>query len=269
MTAPVFDIKGMADVDWIKLPPGITATMSEIGVLTVTGRPLVEITYKAETAQEIGGRIGTLVYELRAKLDWKDVLAFKIVEKTLNSSPYNGRPVYYAGRRPLDELSVLMIAQEIADSAGAKSWNSVMIQKQQVDPLPDPAELTNVDSPFNPDSIYYDPKKPVFSYDPDKGYIIYRSGEIIWTKTGGVYYDQANGQAVSYDGKTVRFFTGNVLNLETLELTKADGGKSTVSNKLSGIQKFFRKLLTDTNTQLIVLGSLIALMVLKKRRNEK
>lgn len=268
MTNSGIDISGIIKIDSNQLPAGVSATLSDIGVITTTGQPFSVTIYKNETAGAIGGKIGTKVLSKLANLSWQDVLAFSIVAKTLHSDPFNGRPAYYAGKRVLDELSLLMIADEIAASAGAKSWNSVMVAKQASDPIKQD-DAVQVDSPFNPNSIYYDPKKPVFTYDPEKGYIVYKSGEIVWTKTGGVYYDAENGQAVSYSPDKVRFSSGNVLDLVTLKLTKANGGTETVSNELGPFKKLLRSLLTDTKTQLAVLGGLFLLIILKKKRNEK
>lgn len=269
MIIRTFDASGINKVDSSNLPSGVTATISDIGVVTATGQPLYITGWKEETARtKVTPELGTVVYDRRAALSWQDILAFSIVVKTLHSSAYTSRPAYWAGKRELDKVSLIMIANEIADSNGGKSWNSIMQKKQEIDPIID--DFSQVDSPFNPDSIYYDPKKAVFTYDPDKGYIIYKSGEIIWTKTGGVYYDQANGQAVSYDDtRRVRFSSGNVLDLETLKLTNASGSTVTVSNELTMIQKLMRRLLTDTKTQLSVLGALFLLIILKKKRNEK
>lgn len=254
----------------VQVSKDIAGTFSDIGVITATGKMYLESLWKEETSKAIvDAHLGPYVYANRAKMGWVDVLAFSLVSKTRQPNPYNGRAGYLAGKRWFDELSLIMIAQEIVDSNGGKTWNSIMIQKNDSEPLID--DSTQVDSPFNPDSIYFDPKKAVFTYDPDNGYILYKNGEIVWTKTAGVYYDAANGQVESYDKSAgiVRFESGVTLNLVTLERTEPNGSKTTVSNKLPWYQQFFRKLMTDTKTQLLVLGTLVIMIVLKKRRNEK
>lgn len=271
------DVSGLQTVDPGKLPGSVpvTGTLNDYGVITVTGQPYSTLVFKSETAAAIPGKVGEAVVSLISKLSWVDVLAISLVVKTKTTNQYTGRPVMYAGLRATDEAGVILIAKEIADSSGIKSWNSIMIERQKLYPVTDHSgELTEPNSPYNPDSSYYDPNRSIWGYDPGRKIIIYSNGEIVWTETGNRYYDQANGIPYSYaepDGKMkrIKFSSGNILDLDTLELEKPDGTKTKVKNELNFFQKLYRKLLTDTKTQLTVLAALFFLIILKKKRNEK
>jgi hypothetical protein len=255
--------------DQVLISKDIKGVFSFDGLISYTGTMYQADIWKAEQAAAMGSsKLGRFVKDHYRKLGWLDVLAFVTISSTFQSNPFTGRFTYKAGDRYLDELSLIMIASEIVQSDGSKDWNTIIRAKSFTDPIKDNDTVQN-DSPFNPDGQYYNPDKPVFTYDPDNGYIIYKNGEIIWTKTGGVYFDKENGAAVSYDvyQQTVRFSTGVLLNLKTLVRTAADGSKSTVTNELPWYQKIARLLLSDTKTQLMVLGSLIILLIVKSKRN--
>lgn len=271
------DVSGIGEIDpnkWAGTVP-VTGSLNDYGVITVTGQPFSTLAYKSEVAATLPAIVRDTVVELISKLSWVDVLAISLVAKTEKINPYTGRPVMYAGLRATDKIGLILYAKEIAGSGGTKSWNSIMIELQKKYPVVDhSAELTNDNSPFNPASPYYDPNRSIWGYDPNRGIIIYSNGEIVWTETGKRYYDQANGEPYTYaendgKGKRIKFTSGNILDLETLELEKPDGSKSTVSNEQNFFQRFFRKLLSDTKTQLTVFGALILLIILKKKRNEK
>ncbi|GGB98399.1 hypothetical protein [Dyadobacter sediminis] len=229
--------------------------------------------YKAHQANIVlRPLLGDYIASNYTKLHWSDIIAFALVTKNLEVEKDTKTVVCRAGKLTFDNATLRVMVKDIAESGGKKDWNTIIKAKS----IADAASNNNAidpKSPFNPKSIYYSPSKPVFIYDPTYGYIIYNSGEIIWTVTDGRYYDKANGDAVSYDktNHTVTFTTGNILNLETLELKTPDNKVSKIKNTVSLFFQLFRKLLSDTNTQLIFLGTLVIviLLIIKRKRNAK
>lgn len=208
--------------------------------------------------------------DIYLKLHWSDILALSLISKTKGENPYNKLQGYHAGDNKyvyMDELKILMWIKELYKSNGSLDWNKLIERDfpYRTDDTIQP------DSPFNPNSSIFDPNKPVFTYDPDNGIVVYHSGEILWQKTGGQYYDAANGKAESYDkeNQTVRFSTGYVLNLKTLELTKADNQKVIIKNTLPWYKQIFVKLLSDPKTQYSVLAAVVILLIIKKKRSDE
>ena len=207
--------------------------------------------------------------EFYNKLHWTDILALSLVSKTKGVNPYTQLQGYHAGENNnvyMDEQAILTWIKEIYDSNGSQDWNKIITRMYP--PITD--DSVQPDSPFNPESPIFNPNKPIYTYDPDNGIVIYKSGEILWQKTGGQYFDSSNGQAVSYDktGQTVQFFSGSVLNLKTLELTKPDKQTVIIKNTLLWYQQLFINLLSDKKTQLTVLGILILILIIKKNRKD-
>lgn len=198
--------------------------------------------------------------EFYNKLHWTDILALSEVSKTKGVNPYTKLQGYHAGDNNyvyMDEQSILQWIKEIYDSGGAKDWN--LIIKRMFPPVVE--DQKQPESPFNPDSPIYDLSKPVFAYDPDNGYVIYKSGEILWQKKAGNYYDKANGAAVSYDkaNQTVTFANGAVLNLVTLELVQTNKETVVIRNTLPWYKK--------TITLLIIIGVLLIVIYIKYKRD--
>lgn len=208
--------------------------------------------------------------DIYLKLHWSDILALSLISKTKGENPYTKLQGYHAGDNKyvyMDELKILMWIKELYKSNGSLDWNKLIARDFPY--IPD--DTIQPDSPLNPNSPIFDPNKPLFTYDPDNGIVVYKSGEILWQKTGGQYYDTTNGQAVSYDkaNQTVRFSTGYVLNLKTLELTKTDNQKVIIKNTLPWYKQIFVKLLSDPKTQYSVLAGVVILLIIKKRRNDE
>jgi hypothetical protein len=253
-------------------PTNVSGKFSDYGTLIVSG----------DNIQDVGGYLhnhthvtlkdfyaGKLV-EYYKKLHWTDMLALVELSKTKGVNPYTGVVGFHAGNNNyvyFDELAVILIIQEIAASNGNIDWNTIIARK-----YPFPVDQNNTDdpnSPWNPKGIYYS-KKAICAYDAKNGYIIFKDGEIIWTKTGNKYKDTDNGEAVSYDEKTqtVLFANGTTINLVTLERITVDRTKTIIVNKMPWYEQYFHNLLTDKKTQVITIGVLIVLLIIKKVRNE-
>lgn len=250
----------------------VHGSFSPEGLIVIIGHNIYNPEqYKAHQANIVLKPIlGDYIANNYTKMHWSDIMAFALILNYPGVDKYKGNVVYKAGKRAFDKLSLILIAKEIAESGGKKDWNTIIKALNNTNPIPQDDTIQSK-SPFNPQSIYYNPSKPVFTYDPDNGYIIYKSGEVIWTETDGKYYDKANGNAISYDkaSHTVTFSTGNILNLKTLELKTPDNQVSKIKNTVPMYLQLFRKLLSDTNTQLMFLGGLVILLFIKAKRNAK
>jgi hypothetical protein len=269
-----FDPKSVTSVNMtngqLAISKDVKGVFSDSGQIIATGAVYVPVIWKQQQLKPfLSTKVGSFLDDYSIKFHWVDILAFTMALATVGPDRFTGRPVHKVGLRVLDELSLLMIGEEIVQGEGSKSWNSIMDQKNILDPIA-LDDTVQSDSPFNPDSPYYNPKKDVFTYDPENGYIIYKSGEILWTKTGGVYFDQTDGGTLSYDKvqQVVTFAKGAFLNLKTLRKTLPSGESIAVSNQLPWFQKLFKNLLSDTKTQMIFLGSLILLLFVKSKRNK-
>lgn len=154
-------------------------------LITVTGDKIYNPElYKAHQANVvIAPVIGSGFLTYYAKLHWTDIMAVALTVQNVGVDKNKNILIVRAGKRSFDKLGMIIIAKEIAQSDGTKDWNSVMKNLNAKDPIP-ADDTIQPKSPFNPDSIYYNPSKEIFTYDPDNGYIIYKSGEIIWTETG-------------------------------------------------------------------------------------
>jgi hypothetical protein len=241
------------------------------GLIKIVGTRLYELQFwSPKTIDKVTAwAIKERLIEKSSMLHWTDILAIYLVSLTKTLVTENYPVQYYAGARRLDELELIMIIDAIAASSGTKDWNTIMAAKNLSDPIID--DRTQAGSPFNPQSVWYDPTKPIFTYDPDNHYIIYHSGEIVWTLTGKRYF--ARSKAVSYDklNATVRLENGDVLNLITLELSSPDNGtvqkvKQTTMEK-PWYQVYAQKLLADTKTQLFIMAGLVLLLIIKAKRS--
>ncbi|HEV7379472.1 MAG TPA: hypothetical protein VGN64_06745, partial [Dyadobacter sp.] len=207
-------------------PTNVTGKFSEYGMLVVSGDNIQDLGSWLHNHAHVTLKdfyAGKAV-EYYRQLHWTDMLALVELSKSKGINPYTKVVGFHAGQNNyvyMDELAVIMLIQEIANSNGSKDWNS-MIAKNYPFPV-DQKDTGDPYSPWNPKGIYFS-KKPICAYDSKNGYIIFKDGEIIWTKTGGRYKDAVNGEAFSYDEakQTVLFSNGTILNLVTLERVTVD-----------------------------------------------
>ena len=257
------DVQGIGD-DLPVISENIKGIFSDDGLISATGTMYNAALWKLNIiSTTITPELGTYIFLHREKFSWLDILAFSMTVSTKVIDKYNGRKLYMAGQRSIDKISLILVAKEIVEGKEGNDWNDIFIRKAQMDPLP-ADDTIQPNSPFNPESPYYEPDKPIFTYDPDIGLIIYKSGLIVWTESGKEYYDPENGKAVSYDKhkSLVYFSSGAILNFETLELTLPDGQIETVTNEPKWYVKY--------KSVLIAAAVLIVLiMIAKRRRNGK
>ncbi|WP_353720185.1 hypothetical protein [Dyadobacter sp. 676] len=256
------DVQGIGN-DLPVISENIKGTFSDEGLISATGTMYSAALWKLNViSATITPELGTYIFLHREKFSWLDILAFSMAISSKAINKYTGKAGYVVGKRFLDKISLVLISKEIAEGEDGKDWNAIFAEKAKVDPLIDDTSQPN--SPFNSNSPYYEPDKPIFTYDPDNGLIIYKSGLIVWTGTDKEYYDPDNGQAVSYDKykSLIYFSSGAILNFDTLELTRPDGQVETVTNDPKWYVKY--KLVLIATSVLIVL-----IMIVKRRRNGK
>jgi hypothetical protein len=107
----------------------------------------------------------------------------------------------------------------------------------------------------------------VFEYDAENFYIIYQNGEVLWMKTGDRYHDTLNGPPSMYDktNQTLKYTFGSVLNLKTFVRTNNEVKLQVVPTKPKWYKPVVNILRDRTNLTYILLGTLILLLVKRKR----
>lgn len=237
--AGVYEVLQYSQVDQLELVRG---EITSRGTVAITGTRIYNL---GDFIDGLGNDVyfqslavnGKNWKDFKNNLHWSDQYAIALVRlkpkvrhpNILTEGWYEvGTNIY------LKDFDLGLIVSEIEASGGAKDWNNTMTAK-----FPAVDDTKQPESPFNEESPYYDLSKPVFSYDTD-GYIIYKSGEVIFTETGAGYYDKTNGGAMSYDkvNKIVTFENGNKLNLLTLELTRPDNTVKTVTTGTAWYRDF-------------------------------
>ncbi|WP_439582967.1 hypothetical protein [Dyadobacter bucti] len=247
----------------------VTAWFDDSGQVFIKGNKIYNPDlFKAHQANTVLKPVlGSYISDNYTKFHWSDIMAFALAIQKKSFNKFNGRPVFVVGKRELDATDLNVRARQIVAGGGSIDWNTLMIETNRLDPLV-PDDTIQADSPFNPKSPFYSATKRVYAFDAENHYIIYESGEVIWTQTGGNYYEVENGITEAYDkvNQIVSFNSGATLNLKTLELTR-DGKVRKVSNTLPWYQNMVRLLLSDTKTQITVVVVLIVLLFIKSKRN--
>lgn len=272
----------------------IVREFTNLGHLSVRGTVQNVDTHKSNLLQRIKEKTGGVdpVYIVTSsstpyevvryyfnELHLTDVIAIHLLldnPAVREETPKNG---YKAGNRFLTSADIYAFARAVRDGklvfSSPVDWNSWITSKIVYEAEQEKEkEEVNADpnSPYNPKSVYYvDGGFGILKYDKATGYIIYQNGKLVDTKAGLTYLVEAQGGVKSYDLEklTITYESGAVLDLKTMKLTTSDGViQITEQNPQPWYFKVFGKLLTDTKTQMMVLGVIVVLLILKKRHYE-
>lgn len=265
----------------------MSATFSVEGYLVISGN-----TYTANYINEVvkalpESKTKTYLLENIAEFGIAEVLAIKRIFSTAirfsDPEPTSSWfvMIYRIGALKVTDDNIVSILKWILEG---DSWNAA-VGKMFSEPVRERAvfRFTHELSPYLVGGKYYDQyaDRDIFFYSISNGIIVYINGLVIWTKTGHTYKHATRSTGGNLNGDDnythVYFKDRSVLDViartittqsgiqTKLEFGEIPGEIKTVTNVSNTKQNLtlYQRVLSDTHTQLSILGILIVFLIIK------